>query len=66
MYMLQSITIDFVKQLFFELTQKINHSNIELLYLLVTSVGAKIREDDPKVLKDIIGFVQSEIALSKN
>ena len=66
MYMLSSITIDFVKELFLEVSSQITHSNIELLYLLVTTVGSKIREDDPKVLKDIISSIQDQISLSRN
>lgn len=43
------------------LTESLNKSNIELIYILIQKSGAKIRQNDPSTLKNIMNTIKDAI-----
>ncbi|KAL4504278.1 hypothetical protein ABPG72_021116 [Tetrahymena utriculariae] len=53
-YIFDDVSIDFVSGYLEHLLQNINQRTIEALLILVQHIGAKIRQDNPQILKNII------------
>ncbi|KAL4459343.1 hypothetical protein ABPG74_017956 [Tetrahymena malaccensis] len=53
-YIFDDVSIDFISGYLEHLLQNINQRTIEALLILVQHVGAKIRQDNPQILKNII------------
>lgn len=61
-YLFDSITSGFLKELIEELTQAISPLKLELLLVAISTVGSKLRQDDPQTLKDIIDVVRERFS----
>lgn len=66
MYLFGSITVFFIRELIQELVEEVDGTKVELLFLLISTVGSRIRSDDPTVLKEIIEVVKKKFEAARN
>ncbi|EAR96171.2 MA3 domain protein (macronuclear) [Tetrahymena thermophila SB210] len=60
-YIFDDVSIDFISGYLEHLLQNINQRTIEALLILVQHVGAKIRQDNPQILKNIIDNTKAKV-----
>ncbi|KRX04570.1 Armadillo-type fold [Pseudocohnilembus persalinus] len=61
LFIFNSLSIDFVRGIFEDLIQEISEKNIELLLLLISYTGHKIRADSPATLKYLVQHIKTKI-----
>ena len=65
-YVFESISVEFIYGVLKYLLEFMNDTILEILIIFVQNIGAKIRADNPTILKDLIELISQKFEEKKN